>query len=263
MTRFIPFAIPSGTSPAVQTQTKSATIATNGGSVTVEPDSGFLLSAATVTAEIPTQTKSATITANGGSVTVEPDSGFLLSAATVTADIPTQEKTLTVTENGTYTINPSAGKLMKKATVTVNVPTGGGLPAWIKEQSVTTFIPSSDTTEPLTVALTGMSGVPGIVIVLTSLRVPTVGATYGGGVFANSPNEIAKTSSSENMFFGPHFYRQFSGNGYVHSFSSSSSGVTNFSSASITVTPPTYSSSVCKWLAGVTYTIIALQTKTP
>lgn len=92
MRRFIPFAIPSEAYLAVQTQTKSATITTN-----------------------------------GGSVTVEPDSGFLLSAATVTAEIPTQEKTLTVTENGNYTITPSPGKLMTKATVAVNVPTGGGL----------------------------------------------------------------------------------------------------------------------------------------
>ena len=90
MIRFIPFAIPSGSSPAVQTQTKSATITTN-----------------------------------GGSVTVEPDSGFLLSSATVTADIPTEEKYLTVTENGNYTITPSSGKLMSKASVSVNVPTGG------------------------------------------------------------------------------------------------------------------------------------------
>ena len=92
MVRFIPFAIPSGSAPAVQTQTKSATI-----------------------------------TANGGSVTVEPDSGFFLSAATVKAEIPTEEKTLSVTENGNYSITPSSGKLMSKASVSVSVPTGGGL----------------------------------------------------------------------------------------------------------------------------------------
>lgn len=226
MRRFIPFAIPSGSSPAVKTQTKSATI-----------------------------------TANGGSVTVEPDSGYLLSSATVTADIPTQEKTLSVTENGTYTITPASGKLMKKATVTVNIPAGEGLPAWIKEQSVTTFIPSSDTKEPLTVTLSGMSDTPEIVIVLTSLLEPTAGETYGGGVFANDPNGIAKSGSAENNFFGPAFYRQFSGNGYVHGNSSSS--VTNVSSTSMTVTPPVYGGSVCTWKAGVTYTIIALRTKTP
>ena len=92
MRRFIPFAIPSGASPAVQTQTKSATITTN-----------------------------------GGRVTVEPDSGFLLSSATVSANIPTEEKVLTVTENGNYTITPASGKLMTKAAVSVNVPTGGGI----------------------------------------------------------------------------------------------------------------------------------------
>ena len=94
MRRFIPFAIPSGSSPAVQTQTKSATI-----------------------------------TANGGSVTLQPDPGFLLSSATATANIPTEEKTLSVTENGSYTIIPSPGKLMTKAAVLVNVPASGGLEA--------------------------------------------------------------------------------------------------------------------------------------
>ena len=227
MRRFIPFAIPSGASPAVKTQTKTASIATN-----------------------------------GGSVTVTPDSGFLLSAATVTANIPTEEKTHPeITENGSYTIAPTAGKLMTKATFSVNVPTGAGLPSWIKEQSVTTFIPSSDTKDPLTVTLSGMSGAPEIVIVLTSLLVPTVGETYGGGVLANNPNGIAKTGSAENNFFGPSFYRQFSGDGYVHS--NSSSVVANVSSTSITVTPPVYGGSVCTWKAGVTYTIIALRTKTP
>lgn len=227
MRRFIPFAIPSGASPAVKTQTKTASIATN-----------------------------------GESVTVTPDSGFLLSAATVTANIPTEEKTHPeITENGSYTITPTAGKLMTKATVSVNVPSGEGLPAWIKEQSVTTFIPSSDTKDPLPVALSGLSGVPEIVIVLTSLLTPTVGETYGGGVFTNNPNGIAKPSSSEEAFFGPAFYRQFSGNGYTHSNSSSS--VTEYSTTSITITPPIYGGSTCTWIAGVTYTIIALRTKTP
>lgn len=92
MRRFIPFAIPSGTSPAVQTQTKSAEITTN-----------------------------------GGSVTVQPDSGYLLSSVTATANIPTEEKSQSITANGTYTIAPSSGKLMTKASVLVNVPTGGGL----------------------------------------------------------------------------------------------------------------------------------------
>lgn len=55
MRRFIPFAIPSGATPTVKTQTKTATITTNGESVTVQPDSGFLLSSATVTANIPTE----------------------------------------------------------------------------------------------------------------------------------------------------------------------------------------------------------------
>ena len=225
MIRFIPFAIPSGTSPAVQTQTKSATI-----------------------------------TANGGSVTVEPDSGFLLSSATVTANIPTEEKTLTVTENGNYTITPSSGKLMTKATVSVSVPTGEGLPAWIKAQSVTTFVPSSDTNEPLTVPLSGLSGDPEIVIILTSIKTPSVSRTYGGGVFAKSPNEIVKQSSYD-IFAGHSFYRQASGHSYVNVMMDSA--VSDYSSASITINTPAYGGTNCKWIAGATYTIIALQTKTP
>ena len=127
MRQFIPFAIPSGSAPAVQTQTKSATITTNGGSVTVQPDSGFLLSSATVTANIPTQTKNATITTNGGSKTVTPDAGKLLTSVKVTANIPTEEKTQAITANGSYTITPASGKLMTKAVVSVNVHSGGGL----------------------------------------------------------------------------------------------------------------------------------------
>lgn len=226
MRRFIPFAIPSGTPSTVQTQTKSATITTNGGSVTVQPDSGFLLSSATVTANIPTEVKT------------HP----------------------TITENGSYTITPSSGKLMTKATFSVNVPTGEGLPAWIKEQSVTTYVPSSNTNSPLTVPISGLSGDPEIVIVLTSLLSPTVTRSYGGGVYANRPNEINKRTDS-NEFGGVAFYRQT--NGHYINISATASSITDYSSATITITPPTYSSTVCSWMAGVTYTIITLRTKTP
>lgn len=223
MRQFIPFAIPSGSSPAVQTQTKSTTI-----------------------------------TANGGSVTVKPDSGFLLSSATVTANIPTEEKTLTVTENGSYTITPTAGKLMTKASVSVNVPTGEGLPAWIKEQSVTTFIPSSNTNAPLTVTLSGMSDLPEIVIVLTSLLLPAVMRTYGGGVYIGRPNGIERNTDG---FTGPSFYRQQNGGYYVPM--NMDSAISDYSPTSITITPPAYGGTVCTWIAGETYTIIALRTKTP
>lgn len=222
MRQFIPFAIPSWSSPAVQTQTKSATITTN-----------------------------------GGSVTVQPDSGFLLSSVKVTANIPTEEKTQSITANGTYTITPASGKLMTKATVSVNVPTGGGLPAWIREQSVTTFIPSSTTNEPLTVALSGLSSAPEVVIILTSLLSPSAIRSYGGGVYANNPNEIEKRSDG-NVFGGIGFIRQSSG-GYINA---TTGGVSDWSPTSITITPPSYSS-VGTWMAGYTYTIIALRTKTP
>ena len=260
MRQFIPFAVPSGASPAVQTQSKSAEITTNGGSVTVQPDSGFLLSSVTVTANIPTQSKNATITTNGGSTTVTPDSGKLLSSVKVTANIPTEEKTQAITANGSYTITPASGKLMSKATVSVNVPTGEGLPAWIKEQSVTTFVPSSNTNSPLTVPLSGLSGEPEIVIVLTSLLSPTVTRSYGGGVYANRPNEINKRTDNDE-FSGVAFYRQTTGH-YIN-IGATASSITNYSSTTITITPPTYSSTVCSWIAGETYTIIVLRTKTP
>ena len=259
MRQFIPFAIPSGSSPSVQTQSKSAEITTNGGSVTVQPDSGFLLSSATVTANIPTQTKNATITTNGGSKTVTPDSGKLLSSVKVTANIPTEAKTQTITANGTYTITPASGKLMTKATVSVNVPTGEGQPAWIKEQSVTTFIPSSDTNEPLTVALSGFTGEPEIIIVLTSLLSPTVTRSYGGGIYANRPNEINKRNDSD-VFTGTAFLRQSSGY-YVNT--GANGQVTDVTSTSVTITTPSYSGAFSLWMSGETYTIIALRTKTP
>ena len=260
MRQFIPFAIPSGASPAVQTQTKSAEITTNGGSVTLQPDSGFLLSSATATANIPTQSKTGTITKNGGSTTLTPDSGKLLSSVKVTANIPTEEKTQSITANGTYTITPASGKLMTKATVSVNVPAGEGLPAWIKEQSVTTFVPSANTNSPLTVPLSGLSGDPEIVIILTSLLSPTVTRSYGGGVYANRPNEINKRSDSDE-FSGVAFYRQTGGN-YIN-IGVTASSITDYSSTTITITPPAYSSIVCSWIGGETYTIIALRTKTP
>ena len=112
MRQFIPFAIPSGTPSTVQTQTKSAEITTN-----------------------------------GGSVTVQPDSGKLLTSVKVTANIPTEAKTQPITANGTYTITPASGKLMTKATVTVNVPTGGGIPAPISAIETGSFISSSDANE--------------------------------------------------------------------------------------------------------------------
>lgn len=147
MRQFIPFAIPSGSPSTVQTQTKSAAITTNGGSVTVQPDSGYLLSSATVSANIPTQTKNATITTNGGSKTVTPDSGKLLTSVKVTANIPTEAKTQTITTNGSYTITPDSGKLMTKATISVNVPTGGGIPAPISAIETGSFISSSEANE--------------------------------------------------------------------------------------------------------------------
>ena len=167
MRRFIPFAIPSGSSPTVQTQTKSAAITTN-----------------------------------GGSVTVQPDSGFLLSSATVTANIPTEEKSQSITANGTYTITPSAGKLMTKATFSVNVPTGGGLPASIAAIEYGTFVSSSTTSGEIAHTLTP-SIRPDLIVVFSSERatdnyaiVSAILQTY------NSPSGIVKTKASNGNLGG-------------------------------------------------------------
>lgn len=212
---------------------------------------------------VKTQSKTASITTNGGNVTVTPDAGYYLDSAKVTANIPTEEKAHPeITENGTYTITPDAGKLMSKATVSVNVPTGGGLAAWIREQSVTTFIPTSTTNEPLTVALSGLSGAPEIIIILTSVLAPTVVRTFGGGVYTNNPNGIAKRAA-DNIFSGVGFVRHGIGDDYVNHLDNSTSGpITDWSASSVTITPPTYDNDRA-WIEGAVYTIIAIRTKTP
>lgn len=165
MRRFIPFAIPSGSSPAVQTQTKSATITTN-----------------------------------GGSVTVQPDSGFLLSSATVTANIPTEEKTQSITANGTYTLTPASGKLLSKATFSVNVPTGGGLPAEIAAMETGSFISSSEI-DGETVHVFSPAIRPDIIVFYSS-EVVTSNHTIVGGIITtyDGVSGSLKTKSAAGAF---------------------------------------------------------------
>ena len=202
MRQFIPFAIPSGTPSAVQTQTKSAEITANGGRVTVQPDSGFLLSSATVTANIPTQTKNATITTNGGSKTVTPDSGKLLTSVKVTANIPTEEKTQSITANGTYTITPASGKLMTKAIVSVNVPTGGGLPDSIAAIEYGTFVSSTSLNGEISHTFTSSIRAD-LVVIFTSEEVTDNNAIVSAILQTyNSPSGIVKTKSSNGTLGG-------------------------------------------------------------
>ena len=223
MRRFIPFAIPSGTPSTVQTQTKSAEITANGGSVTVQPDSGFLLSSATVTANIPTQTKNATITTNGGSKTVTPDSGKLLSSVKVTANIPTEEKTQSITANGSYTITPASGKLLTKATVSVNIPTGGGLPASIAAIEYGTFVSSSVTNESTAHTLTP-SIRPDLIVIFSSENA-TENYTIVSAVLQtyNTASGIVKTKAANGTLGG-------SANG-IMSYSNNQVNLINISSA--------------------------------
>ena len=260
MRRFIPFAIPSGSSPAVQTQTKSATITTNGESVTVQPDSGFLLSSATVTADIPAQSKTATITANGGSATVHPDSGFLLSSATVTARIPTEEKPLSVTENGNYTITPTAGKLMTKATVSVNIPTGGEL---AEGQVAVHDIPGGKILSAQTV-----------LSATTADNAVTATITLPGSLFGELPDYIilvsdihSKVSAAQSFEYGANvgseytvyggLYRNGSSNAWAVLSSSSAKPHASVDGTTLTITAG--SSTTYKWAAG-TVTFYAIYT---
>lgn len=167
MRQFIPFAIPSGASPAVQTQTKSATITTN-----------------------------------GGSVTVQPDSGFLLSSATVTANIPTEEKNKSINANGTYTITPASGKLMTKATFSVNVPTAGGLPDSIAAIEYGTFESSTSTNGEIAHTFTS-SIRQDLVVIFSSEQVTDNYAIVSGIIQTyNSPSGIVKTKASNGSLSG-------------------------------------------------------------
>lgn len=70
------------------------------------------------------QTKSLNVTTNGN-YDILPDSGKVLSKASVNVNVPPkqeQKKTLNVTENGTYTVKPDSGKAISEATVNVSVP---------------------------------------------------------------------------------------------------------------------------------------------
>ena len=217
MTRFIPFAIPSGTSPAVKTQTKSATI-----------------------------------TANGGSVTVQPDSGYLLSSATVTANIPTEEKTLSVTENGSYTITPAAGELMTKATVSVNVPTGGGL----EEGMVAVHdIPNGKILSAQTVlsATTADNAVTATITLPASLSgelpdyIILVGDKHSKSSSHQSFEYAAKVGGAYNKIFGGLYYN---GSGHTWNTLAAAPAAPVASVEGTTLTLKAGSANTYKWPAG-------------
>ena len=225
MRQFIPVAIPLGNAPAVQTQTKSATIATN-----------------------------------GGSVTVEPDSGYLLSSATVTANIPTEEKTQTITANGDYTITPSLGKLMTKAAVSVNVPTGGGLEegqvavhdipngkilSTQVELSATTIDKSLTATVPLPASLSGI--LPDYIILVSD--------THAKSNFCQPFKYAAKVKGGYSHFGGVYY------NSSSHSWNSvvSESAIPSASVDGTTLTMGAGGDGNYKWAAG-TVTFYAIYT---
>lgn len=225
MRRFIPFAIPSGASPAVQTQTKSATI-----------------------------------TANGGSVTVQPDSGYLLSSVTATANIPTEEKSQSITANGTYTITPSSGKLMTKAAVSVNVPTGGGLEDGMvavhdipngKILSVQVVLSKTtlDNEVTATIALPeSLSGELPDYIML-------VGDTHSKGNLHQSFEYAGKIDGSYSIFGGI----WYNGNSHTWNSITSSSAAPSASVNGAALTLKAGSNATYKWAAG-TVTFFAIYT---
>lgn len=75
--------------------------------------------------DVPSQVKSFTLSENGEHV-LTPDSGYTLSQANVSVEVPmpnVQMKQLTITKNGAYPIMPDAGfDLMDFVGLTVNVP---------------------------------------------------------------------------------------------------------------------------------------------
>lgn len=260
MRQFIPFAIPSGSPSTVQTQTKSATITTNGGSVTVQPDSGYLLSSATVSANIPTQTKNATITTNGGSKTVTPDSGKLLTSVKVSANIPTEVKTQTITANGSYTITPASGKLMTKATVSVNVPSG--LLPFIAEYDYQTYTPNGNVTDNVTFSFSQMTAAPDLILITAGMSNKTENYQFGGGVYFHKPFGMLQPLSD---FFTGYTYsgRSNTSAGWVCTTSTDTTGVINATKDGFTFVQSTYGSGKIRWESGWTYHIIAIRLKVP
>ena len=218
MRRFIPFAIPSGTAPAVQTQSKSATITTN-----------------------------------GGSVTLQPDPGFFLSSATATANIPTEEKSQSITANGTYTVVPASGKLMTKVTVSANVPTGGGL---AEGQVAVHDIPNGKILSAQTVlsASTPDNAVTGTIILPESLSgqlpdyIILVGDKHSKSSYFQSFEYAAKIKGEYSLYGG----LLYSGTSHAWTSlnSSAASPFATVDGTTLTITAGT--AATYKWAAGTT-----------
>ena len=131
------------------------------------------------------------------------------------------------------------------------------LPEWIESMCVQTFTPSADTNEAVTFALTGMSGVPQVIIVGTSKKTPNATRDYGGGVYANDPFDIDKQSNA--AWSGVNFIKLTSA-GYSHG---NVNQPTDVSKTAMTINTPVYSGTAGYWRAGVTYLVIALRLKFP
>lgn len=131
------------------------------------------------------------------------------------------------------------------------------LPEWIESMCVQTFTPSADTNEAVTFALTGMSGVPQVIIVGTTQKKPTNTRDFGGCVHVNRLFDIVPNSGYDK-WYGINFYKN-SSNGYVET--STSTLISDVSETSMTIQTPSWSSTATYWRAGQTYTVIALRLK--
>lgn len=131
------------------------------------------------------------------------------------------------------------------------------MPGWIESVCAQTFTPSADTNTGVTFNLTGMSGVPQVIIVGTSQKTPTAIRDYGGGIYILDPFDIDKQSGEIEKWMGSCFVKMSSAGYSFANFN----GPTDVSDKAMTINMPVYGGYAAHWRAGQTYTVIAIRLK--